>query len=90
MKLLKNEVIDGYKVIKIKNVYPLRNNSEESEEQAQNFINSYFNEFAMGQTKVDAGNLVSNDDITGKKQKRAFGGLHSSLLKSCELVRKFN
>jgi len=59
MKILNSEKIDGYKIIKLRNVYPL-NVKNNSEKQIKNLINSHNNEYGIG-IEIDSGILIADE-----------------------------
>ena len=82
LKILKNEKIIDYKIIKIKNLYPKKNMEEQNLSEISKYINSHLNEFTLGVSELDSGRLISN-----KNDEISLGGFYLSLLNSEKLVK---
>jgi len=82
LKILKNEKIIDYKIIKIKNLYPKKNTEVNDSSEILKYINSHQNEFILGTSELDSGKLISE-----KNDKTSLGGFYSSLLNSEKLVK---
>jgi protoporphyrinogen oxidase len=82
LKILKNEKIIDYKIIKIKNLYPKKNMEEQNLSEISKYINSHLNEFTLGVSELDSGRLISE-----KNDKTSLGGFYSSLLNTEKLVK---
>ena len=82
LKILKNEKIVDYKIIKIKNLYPKKNIERQDSSEISKYINSHPNEFTLGASEPDSGRLISENN-----DKTSLGGFYSSLLNSEKLVK---
>ena len=81
LKILKNEKIIDYKIIKIKNLYAKKNTEVYDSSEISKYINSHLNEFTLDTPQLDSGKLISEDN-----DKASLGGFYSSLLNSEKLV----
>lgn len=87
--VLKNEKIDGYKIIRIKNLIPNRHNvNNDKKQEIAKFINSFKNEYAFG-TESDSGELASGNAESEKKVMYG-GGIFNAFLKSQKLAEKIS
>lgn len=85
--LLKNEKIEGSKVIKLRNIYSnIFQNSNLSKSENIDFLKSIKNEYLLGSKEVDSGRLVSNDDQSNENI--SFGGIFTAIQESNYLVKK--
>ena len=82
LKILKNEKIIDYKIIKIKNLYAKKNTEVQDSSEIAKYINSHLNEFTLAAPEPDSGRLISE-----KNDKTSLGGFYSSLLNSEKLVK---
>lgn len=87
-KIIRNEKIDGFKILKLKNLYthitPLM---EKQNEEAIRFINSFKNEFTLG-TENDTGTLVESRFDSDKSERIEHGGgIYTALLKAEKLTK---
>jgi protoporphyrinogen oxidase len=81
LKILKNEKIIDYKIIKIKNLYPKKNMEEQNLSEISKYINSHLNEFTLGVSEPDSGRLISENN-----DKTSLGGFYNSLLNSQKII----
>jgi len=86
MKILGNQNVDGFKIMKIPRVYPVLNSSSDTSSIIE-FINSFKNEYTLGTLIADSGTLVSSKR-KGEKAKKSPIGLTAVLLKTPDLVKK--
>ena len=82
LKILKNEKIIDYKIIKIKNLYAKKNTEVYDSSKISKYINSHLNEFTLDTPQLDSGKLISEGN-----DKASLGGFYSSLLNSEKLVK---
>ncbi len=71
--ILKEEEIENYKILRLKNLYPL-NQDKTNNNIMKNLINSFDNEYAVG-TELDTGTLISEVDEVQTKTFRMGGVL---------------
>jgi len=86
MRLISNQKIDGYKLMKLPRVYPVLNESS-NQDSIIKYINSFKNEYTLGTVIADPGTLVSSKR-KDEKLKKNFIGLTSVLSKTPSLVKK--
>ena len=75
MNILKSNIIDGYKIIKLQNVYPL-DNEDNSEKEIQEYINSFENEIGVG-TEIDS--KIANIDNKKSDGIPRIGGVYRAM-----------
>lgn len=86
--ILYNEKIDGYKVIKIKNVYPIITSSDPKNNVVIDFINSFKNEYVIN-AMIDAG-LVSSFGRIDIINDPAATGIYKAFINAEILVKEIN
>ncbi len=87
--IIKNEKIDGHKIIRIKNLIPNQQNiKNDKKQEIAKFINSFKNEYAFG-TESDSGELATDSDESEKKVMYG-GGIFNAFLKSQKLADKIS
>ena len=89
-KILKGEKIEGFKLIKFRNLYPrIQNTSENDAIILSKFINSFKNEYVIG-TESDFGNLVTEtlENEHTKNIPKGRGGLYMAIENSNKLAQK--
>lgn len=88
--ILKNEKIDGYKIIKFKNLYPIsQSHSKNNNEDIIKLINTFKNEYVID-IQSDSGELVSSEIERGNyRANRGSGGISRAFSTSRTLIQKF-
>jgi len=87
-KIIKNEKIDGYKILKLKNIYtPITSDIKKMNEQITNFINSFDGEYTIG-TENDSGTLAESRLEPDESLRIEYGGgIFSAFMKSEKLTK---
>ena len=75
--IIKEEKIDGYKIIKLRNLYPL-NPNRISNNTIRDMINSFYNEYAAG-TVLDTGTLISDPSEPKTNVTARLGGVFTAM-----------
>jgi protoporphyrinogen oxidase len=83
MYIIKNEKIENYKVIKLKNLYPINQKSKNST--IKDLINSHKNEYVAG-TESDSEKLISSEDVIINKFR--MGGILITMSNAQTLVNQ--
>ncbi len=87
MNILKNQPIENFKVLKMANLYPTKNNENNLElNDIKNQINSFGNEYILGTSEIDNGRLISDTEQTSNEI--SYGGIYETLNQSTNLVKK--
>lgn len=88
--ILKNEKIDGYKIIKFKNLYPApKSGSKNNFGDIIKLINTFKNEYTID-VQSDSGELVSSEIESGNyRNNRGSGGVYNLFSASRTLIQKF-
>ena len=83
--LLKNEIVDGSKVIKLKHVYPHSFKKSNVKSDSADFMGTIKNEYALDASNMDSGRLLSReDDLSGNV---SFGGIFVSMREYNHLIK---
>lgn len=82
--VLSNEKIDGFKILRLKNVYPL-NPDRINDDTTKDMINLLNNEFAAG-TELDTGILLSEDE--SKNSSIRLGGVLIAMINAKNMAKK--
>jgi len=86
LKILNLEKIEGYKIIKLRNVYPV-NIKNNSEKEIKNLINSFENEYAFG-IEIDSVTLHKDDEDNELENMPRLGGIFGAMRNAKNLVHK--
>ena len=86
MDIFNLDEVEGYKILKINNVYPLEG-YEENHENIKNFINSNKNEYAIGNIEGDTGRLT---DLAEKNTNSSSGGINLAFFNADNFIKKIN
>lgn len=89
--ILHGEKIEGYKVIKIKNLYPPATQTKHDDNYVKivDSLNEFKNEYLLGSADVDVGRLASNVESTdNSKTSLSLGGVHAALSNANILVNR--
>jgi len=84
MKIFNLDEIETYKLLRIKNIYPLEG-YEEDHQDLKDFINSHKNEYAIGSVEGDTGRLT---DIAQNKENIVSGGISMAFQNAEEIIKK--
>ena len=85
IKLLKNEKIDGSKVIKLRNVYPKFKNVNQQNNKKIDFVSNIKNEYFLGTKEMDSGRLISDEQTEGNV---SLGGIFTAIQESKNICNK--
>ena len=87
-KILTTEKIDGYKILKFRNLYTkYSSKTDKTKEDIKKYINSFRNEYSLG-TETDSGILVSGKPEQELSKKIPFGGGMYSALANSKILTK--
>lgn len=86
VKILQNEKIDGFKILKLRNVYPL-NPDRINDDTVKNLINSFDNEYAIG-TELDTGIHLSGSQSDPEAKSVRLGGVLIDMMNAKTLANK--
>lgn len=82
MNLL-NHQIDGYKIIKLQNLYPrFKSNIKEINFQIENEISKTKNEYLLGISELDTGRFASSEQLSNKDHVPSGGGIYNAISNS--------
>jgi len=85
---LRSEKIEGYKIIKLRNLYQVPLVAESKNELLNKIITSFKNEYFLG-TEIDTGNVPTEKIESESSEKTlGLGGIYSALANSDILVHK--
>jgi len=86
--ILRSEKIEGYKIIKLRNLYQVPLVAESKNELLNKIITSFKNEYFLG-TEIDTGNVPTEKIESESSEKTlGLGGIYSALANSDILVHK--
>ena len=86
MNLLNNQ-IDGYKIIKLQNLYPrFKSNIKEINFQIENEISKTKNEFLLGISELDTGRFASSEQLSNTDHVPSGGGIYNAISNSKRIV----
>ena len=89
--ILHGEKIEGYKVIKIKNLYPVATQTKYDDDFTKivDSINKFKNEYLLGTAEIDVGRLTSKEESTeNSKTNISLGGVYAALSNASTLVKR--
>ena len=89
--ILHGEKIEGYKVIKIKNLYPVATQTKYDDDFTKivDSINKFKNEYLLGTAEIDVGRLTSKEESTeNSKTNISLGGIYAALSNASTLVKR--
>lgn len=87
MGILKNEKINNYKIIKLKNIYPRGESINQNFDSIKDFINSFENEYTLGSIVGDAGELFT-PDLINETEETGAGGVYKAFSNADILLEK--
>jgi protoporphyrinogen oxidase len=88
--ILSDEKIEGFKNIKIPNLYSVNSKSNPKEESIKIIkkLNEFKNEFLLGTAELDVGRLASDDPHDKSHSKMSLGGIYVALSNADLLVKQ--
>ena len=88
--ILSDEKIEGFKNIKIPNLYSINSESNPKEESTKIIekLNEFKNEFLLGTAELDVGRLASDDPHEKLNSKISLGGVYVALANADSLVKQ--
>ena len=86
IKIIGNEKIEGYKILRLKNIYPL-NPNEIYDNSMKNLVNSYDNEYVAG-IESNSDTFFTENNLESKNNTIRPGGILIEMMNAKNLVKK--
>jgi protoporphyrinogen oxidase len=86
--ILSDEKIEGFKTIKIPNLYSMNSDSKKESMKIIEKLNGFKNEFLLGTAELDVGRLASDDPHDKSNSKISLGGVYVALANADSLVKQ--